>query len=141
MARDEYLSSGSQLQGTVTDLISGIRAGDIALDVPNVQAWLEQFSGLTELVAAQGQRLLRESVRVATDLSLGSFELSTQIRHKMSDRIGADGGLAPAIDEVAQALRDIHHALHSSLVTHTESDQTNADTLTRIAQGGGAPRG
>lgn len=135
-------NSGSSLQGSVTSIVSGIRDGDITLDVPNVEAWLNKFDELAKIVAAQRLQLHQDAAFVTGDLSFGDFILSDQIRTKMSDRIGnADGGLGHAIDEVAVALRDIHQALRSSLVTHTESDEANADVLTRIAQGEGSPRG
>jgi len=83
---------------------------------------------------------------VATDQSLGNFELSRQIRAKLADRIGeAEGGFAVAVGEVAQALRDIHEALRSSLLTDVAADEAGAARLKRLVveapEGEGAPRG
>ncbi len=83
---------------------------------------------------------------MATDQSLGNFELSRQIRAKLADRIGeAEGGFALAVDEVAQALRDIYQAIRSSIVTHVAADEASAERLKRLAgqapEGEGAARG
>ena len=127
-------------------LVGSIRRGDVVLNVADTQAWLARFDELVKVVEGQ-RRQLRQAARLAaTDMSLGNFELSRQIRAKLADRIGdADGGFALAVDEVAQALRDIHGAIRSSLLTEVAADEAGAARLKRLVgdapAGEGAPRG
>lgn len=142
----------ASLLGTVrfgqasTELVGAIRSGDVVLNVADAQAWLARFDELVKVVESQRRQLRHAARLVATDQSLGNFELSRQIRAKLADRIGeAEGGFAVAVGEVAQALRDIHEALRSSLLTDVAADEAGAARLKRLVveapEGEGAPRG
>lgn len=134
--------SAPGLAGAVSGIVSGIRHGDIKLDVPDIQAWLATFDELITIVAAQRDQLRRDAYWAASDQSLGNFPLADQIRAKLADRMGdAPGGFARAMDEVVQALRAIHRALQSSLVTHAESDEASAELLKRLVAGASADAG
>ncbi len=134
------MTPNTRTQEVAGDLVSGIRHGDITLDVPNVEAWLDKFDELVKIVFTMSLRLRQDAVAVFQDRSLGEFGLSDQIRAKMVARLGgADGSLALAAAEVAEMLGDIQRALRGSLLTHTESDEANTEILTKIAQAGEAP--
>jgi hypothetical protein len=136
----------ASLSGTISfgdasaELVGAIRSGAVVLDVADTEAWLTRFDELAKVVENQRGQLRQAAGWVATDQSLGNFELSRQIRAKLADRIGdAEGGFALAVDEVAQALRDIYQAIRSSLVTHVAADEASAERLKRLA--GQAPEG
>jgi len=161
MARNDDLTTGGYLQpaagpaslsGTVNfgaasaELVGAIKSGDVVLNVADAQAWLARFDELVKVVEAQQRQLRQAAQLAAVDQSLGNFELSRQIRAKLADRIGeAEGGFALAVDEVAQALRDIHEALRSSLLTDVAADEAAATRLKRLVgeapEGEGVPRG
>jgi len=139
----EYLQPAAgpaSLSGTISGfgdaaatVVSGIRSGDIRLDVDDTEAWLTQFSELIDDVNQQRWRLYSAARQAANDTSLGSFELSDQIRAKIADRLGgARGSFAVALDEAYRGLNDIHTSLRAALATHLAADQAGADALNRI---------
>jgi hypothetical protein len=118
------------------NLVSGIRSGDIRLDVTDTEAWLRRFDELVEAVNKQRRELRRAALHTASDTSLGTFELSEQIRAKLADRLGGDkGSFAVALDEVHGGLKDAHVALREALSAHVASDEAGADTLNEVRGG------
>jgi hypothetical protein len=130
----------SSFSGATAGVVSGIISGGIRLDVTDTEAWLNRFAELAESVRQQRQRLIMAARQASHDPTLGSCELSDQIRAKLADRLGAaDGGFAGALEEVYQGLMDIHEALRAALATHMAADRAGADAVNGIP--GGAPGG
>jgi hypothetical protein len=138
----EYLQPASA-SGTVTGfgaaasgLVSGIRNGDIVLDVPGTEQWLRRFDELiAELKSIQVQ--LRVAARdIAQSHRPADEPLSSQIIRKIIDRLsGESDSFHAALDQVTTGLADIQVALGQALTAHVEADQAAADDLNRL-QGG-----
>lgn len=124
------------LGAATAEVVSSITSGAIRLNVPDAETWLTAFDDLVQTVDEQSRQLGDEARWIASNRPLGVSELSQQIVRKLADRTGdADGGLAAAVGEVAAALRDIHLALRSSLLTDVAADEASAERLKRLVDG------
>jgi hypothetical protein len=111
------------LAPAAAEVVNGLWNGAIWLDVPSIDDWLLRFSELINEVSEYRTDLTLVAQRQLVRDGLGHFELSRQILAKIADRTGdTKGGLAWALDDVIEQLRNIHEAIDKSKATLAERD-------------------
>ena len=122
------------LAPAAAEVVNGLWNGAIRLDVPSIDAWLLRFGELINEVSEYRSKLTQAAQTQLVRDGLGHFELSRQILAKIADRTGdTKGGLAWALDEVIEQLRNIQEAIKESRSTLVATNAAIADDLSRMA--------
>jgi hypothetical protein len=105
----------------------------LKMEPDSIKDWLGRFGETLLRITVRREELISSAMSVPTDVMLGSFPPSLQIRDKMADRLGTEeGGLARALDSVLLRLSEIHEALRLSLAAHLNADLESAKVIDKV---------